>query len=207
MKQLILHIPHASTQIPDRRGFLLSGEALQEEILKLTDWYTDELFANNQDEAVIAPFSRVFCDVERFTDDSLEPMAKYGMGVLYEKTDEGKPMRHVSAALRFEVVEKYYNEHHQGLTEAVERQLKQYNRALLIDCHSFPIRHCCAISTRIRSAPILTWVPMLFIPRPNWPTLLNSFLLNADLPLKLTAPMPEHWCPCAGTTTTNACNR
>lgn len=138
MKQLILHIPHASTQIPDRRGFLLSGEALQEEIIKLTDWYTDELFANNQDEAVIAPFSRVFCDVERFTDDSLELMAKYGMGVLYEKTDEGKPMRHASTALRCEVVEKYYKVHHQRLTEAVERQLNQYNSALLIDCHSFP---------------------------------------------------------------------
>ncbi|QIA06473.1 N-formylglutamate amidohydrolase [Draconibacterium halophilum] len=66
MKQLILHIPHASTQIPDYTGFLLSSEALQEEILKLTDWYTDELFANKRDEAIIAPFSRVFCDVERF---------------------------------------------------------------------------------------------------------------------------------------------
>ena len=86
----------------------------------------------------IAPFSRVFCDVERFTDDTLEPMAKYGMGVLYEKTDGGNPMRKVSATYRKEVVEKYYNVHHRYLTEAVEKQLAQHNRALLIDCHSFP---------------------------------------------------------------------
>ncbi|WP_321369511.1 N-formylglutamate amidohydrolase [uncultured Draconibacterium sp.] len=138
MKQLILHIPHASTHIPNRYGYLVSNKGLNAELQKLTDWYTDELFANNQDEAVIAPFSRVFCDVERFTDDSLEPMAKYGMGVLYEKTDEGKPLRQVSAALRCELVEKYYNVHHQRLTEAVERQLTQHNSALLIDCHSFP---------------------------------------------------------------------
>ena len=138
MKQLILHIPHASTHIPNRKGYLVSNEVLNAELQKLTDWYTDELFNNATDKAVIAPFSRVFCDVERFTDDSLEPMAKYGMGVLYEKTDEGKPMRHVSAALRFEVVEKCYKVHHQGLTEAVERQLIQHNSALLIDCHSFP---------------------------------------------------------------------
>ncbi|WP_347839264.1 N-formylglutamate amidohydrolase [uncultured Draconibacterium sp.] len=138
MKQLILHIPHASTYIPDVTGYLLNSEALQAEIQKLTDWYTDELFSNKLDETVIAPFSRVFCDVERFTDDLLEPMAKSGMGVLYEKTDEGKPMRQVSAGLRYEVVEKYYNLHHLRLTETVEKQLAKYNSALLIDCHSFP---------------------------------------------------------------------
>ncbi|WP_163322657.1 N-formylglutamate amidohydrolase [Draconibacterium mangrovi] len=137
-QQLILHIPHSSSQIPDYTGFLFSSEALQEEILKLTDWYTDELFVNKQDEAIIAPFSRVFCDVERFTDDSLEPMALYGMGVLYEKTDAGNPMRQVSAALRKEVVEKYYMVHHQRLTEAVEKELARRGGALLIDCHSFP---------------------------------------------------------------------
>ncbi|QIA06472.1 N-formylglutamate amidohydrolase [Draconibacterium halophilum] len=65
-------------------------------------------------------------------------MAKYGMGVLYEKTDAGNPMRRVSAALHKQVVETYYNAHHQRLTEAVEKQLAQYNGALLIDCHSFP---------------------------------------------------------------------
>jgi len=138
MKHLILHIPHASTHIPDLTAYRVDNKTLDAELLKLTDWYTDELFANKWDEAVIAPFSRVFCDVERFTDDALEPMAKYGMGVLYEKTDGGNPMRKVSATYRKEVVEKYYNVHHRYLTEAVEKQLAQHNRALLIDCHSFP---------------------------------------------------------------------
>ncbi|WP_319501936.1 N-formylglutamate amidohydrolase [uncultured Draconibacterium sp.] len=134
----MLHIPHASTEIPDYTGFLLRSDVLQTEIQKLTDWHTDELFVNTSDVAVVAPFSRVFCDVERFTDDSLEPMAKYGMGVLYEKTDNGKPMRELTTAFKAQVLQHYYNTHHRKLTEAVEQELAQQNSALLIDCHSFP---------------------------------------------------------------------
>ena len=55
------------------------------EMLKLTDWYTDDLFYSENNEMIIAEFSRICCDPERFTDDNLEVMAQYGMGVLYEK--------------------------------------------------------------------------------------------------------------------------
>jgi N-formylglutamate amidohydrolase len=60
---MILHIPHASANIPDREGFL-DEEKVQAEILKLTDWYTDDLFQSEEAIRLIAPFSRVFCDVE-----------------------------------------------------------------------------------------------------------------------------------------------
>lgn len=64
--------------------FLAISEVLDSEILKLTDRYTDELFSNTTDIIIIALFSRIFCDPERFADYSMEAMAKFGMGVLYE---------------------------------------------------------------------------------------------------------------------------
>lgn len=66
---------------------------------------------------MIADFSRVFCDVERFSDDSQEIMAEYGMGVLYEKGDDGSIIREITPELRQEILNKYYWPHHNQLKE------------------------------------------------------------------------------------------
>lgn len=138
MKSLILHIPHSSTIIPIKEGYCVTDEILHQEILKLTDWYTDDLFENETDISIIAPFSRIFCDTERFSDDSQEVMAQFGMGVLYEKTDTGEPLRAISPELRQRILDNYYWKHHNDLTESVRLQLEQFGRATIVDCHSFP---------------------------------------------------------------------
>ena len=89
MKKLVLHIPHSSIEIPLLDGYVSSHDEIQQEIIKLTDWYTDDLFDSQVDDKIVTPFSRIFCDVERFADDDLEVMSKFGMGVLYEKFDNG----------------------------------------------------------------------------------------------------------------------
>jgi len=78
MTRLIIHIPHASTHIPTREGFLVDGARIEKELLTLTDWHTDDLFvdAAGDDHPVAAGSSRIFCDVERFAYDRLEVMAK-----------------------------------------------------------------------------------------------------------------------------------
>ena len=81
-------------------GYVVDANSLANEMLKLTDWYTDDLFYSEGDEMIKAEFSRIFCDPERFTDDSQEIMAQYGMGVLYEKNDEGEVIRIVAPGLK-----------------------------------------------------------------------------------------------------------
>jgi N-formylglutamate deformylase len=137
-KKIILHIPHSSTNIPLMQGYVVDEKSLQKEILKLTDWYTDDLFYSKEDTIVKAEFSRIFCDPERFMDDEQEIMAQYGMGVLYEKNDNGKTIRKVTPKLKKKILEEYYCQHHNKLTEAVNVQLKYFGRAIIIDCHSFP---------------------------------------------------------------------
>lgn len=137
-KSLIIHVPHAGTQIPFYDGFVLSDQELQSEIELLTDWYTDDLFKFEGATIIKAPFSRIFCDVERFLDDEKEIMSRFGMGVLYEKSDDGRLMREVSPALRNRIIQEYYVPHHIALQEAVENQLNQFGKALIIDAHSFP---------------------------------------------------------------------
>lgn len=138
MKNLILHIPHSSTIIPFKEGYCITDEILNQEILKLTDWYTDDLFENETDISIKAPFSRIFCDTERFSDDSQEVMSKFGMGVLYEKTDTGEPLRNVTPELRKHILDNYYWKHHNLFTESARLQLEQFGCSTIIDCHSFP---------------------------------------------------------------------
>lgn len=136
--KIILHVPHSSSHFPFLDGFLVDEMALEKEILKLTDWYTDELFFAENEEMVIANFSRIFCDPERFENDSEEVMAQFGMGVLYEKSDNGDKLRSVTDELRKKILSEYYNKHHQRLNNAVNIQLSQFGKALILDCHSFP---------------------------------------------------------------------
>ena len=138
MQQLILHIPHSATNIPLKDGYIINDKAIINEIIKLTDWYTDDLFSTLSSINIIAEFSRIFCDVERFADDSQEVMAQFGMGVLYTKTDDYDLMRNVSQELREHILNEYYWKHHEQLNNAVKNQLEQFNSATIIDCHSFP---------------------------------------------------------------------
>ena len=130
---MILHIPHASTYT-ENLEFLAE---IKDELNTMTDFYTDDIF-DYECTRVIAPISRLVCDMERFEDDDLEEMSKMGMGVCYTKTAHGEPFRDVSKAEKKRILKKYYYPHHKALTRAVDDELALYKKTLVIDCHSFP---------------------------------------------------------------------
>ena len=138
---IILHIPHASKHIPDKylKYFTLSKKDLEIELLKMTDHFTDELFdiSCSNIHQLKFPLSRLLVDVERFEEDELEPMFKVGMGCIYEKTHDGKSLKLVKD-IKDELINKFYKTHHQNFTKIVDAKLKQNNKVLIIDCHSFP---------------------------------------------------------------------
>jgi len=137
-QRIILHIPHSVTLIPYRDGYIVDESQLVKEQILLTDWYTDDLFSQSNTIAIVTGFSRLFCDVERFSDDSKEEMSEKGMGVLYEKLDDGTTLRNVTPELRAKIIKNFYEPHQQRLNAAVEIQLKNFGKALILDCHSFP---------------------------------------------------------------------
>ena len=93
---IILHIPHSSLTIPEEALHQYDTSFFQEEFLLMTDRYTDELFGLPY-SSIVFPYSRLFCDVERFRDDSQEEMSQKGMGVVYTKTHNNIEYRKVSA--------------------------------------------------------------------------------------------------------------
>lgn len=141
----VLHIPHASFEIPatEREHFSLSDDELALELRRMTDAYTDEMFALPASEATTVrfPVSRLVVDPERFVDDAREPMSARGMGVVYTRTSRGKVLRETpDAGERARLLATYYTPHHERLARAVDAALDAHGRCLVVDCHSFPLR-------------------------------------------------------------------
>ena len=132
MTEIILHIPHSSKEIPPQfMGDYFDVEELNETILKMTDTFTDELFSCDGVQKIVFPYSRAFCDVERFLENEYME-TKYGQGFYYTNGVNLKPFRTV--ANKETVLEKYYKRHHAQLKEMVQAAVNP----LIIDCHSFP---------------------------------------------------------------------
>jgi N-formylglutamate amidohydrolase len=138
---MILHIPHSSRVIPDnvRDQIILSDRELDAELDHMTDAYTDELFHLEHAVQVIHPISRLIVDVERFPNDSDEPMAQKGMGMIYRRTSDGKRLRRDLTPDEIEYLKaEYYNPHHEAFEKAVSRSVAAHGGAIIVDCHSFP---------------------------------------------------------------------
>lgn len=139
----VVHIPHASQVIPTdvRATFVVSPQTLAAELLRMTDHFTDELFRLPSALATSVEFSvsRLVVDPERFPDDAVESMAAKGMGAVYTRTSDGAPLRsqRFSAGERAKLMARYYEPHHQRLSDAVAAALAARDRCLLIDGHSF----------------------------------------------------------------------
>lgn len=142
---LLLHIPHSSRLIsPEERAQLAPDDRMLElELLRMTDAFTDDLFAPTPFEAarMVFPVSRLVCDVERFPDDADEPMAVRGMGAVYVKTTDGRPLReHLTTAERARLIETWYRPHHQKLTDLAAQLIAEGRSCIIVDCHSFSSR-------------------------------------------------------------------
>lgn len=139
---MILHIPHASTYLPEDAlvQFVVSPQQLQRELLLMTDHYTDQLFSLSGAALVCFPYSRLLVDVERFLNDEAEPMAasEIGMGWLYSKCHDGSRLRTALSEVQRNHLLFLYSQHHRALTLAVESELARQQQALIVDCHSFP---------------------------------------------------------------------
>lgn len=139
---IVAHIPHASTVIPSevRARLLVSDEALARELVRMTDWHTDTLFAFTGRlgaTRLVNGVSRLVVDPERFTDDAQEPMAAVGQGAVYTRTSDGSALRELLDGERDALLGTYFSPYHADLAGLVGERLATDGRCLLLDCHSF----------------------------------------------------------------------
>jgi N-formylglutamate deformylase len=177
----IVHVPHSSPVIPPaiRATLNLTDKELRHELLVMTDWFTDALFATPDGMAatITFPVSRLIVDPERFAEDDQELMAAKGMGAVYTKTSEVHALRqNLSDEERNRLLTAYYYPHQQRARDAVQAALADHGRCLLVDAHSFssnPLPHepdqaadrcqICIGSDDYHSPPwLVEWVTEMF---------------------------------------------
>ncbi len=143
IEPLLVHIPHASKYIPSelRKSFVLTSEELDQELVRMTDAYTDELFSAGPTHCVtmINRLSRLVMDPERFCDDDEEVMASKGMGAIYTKTSFGTDLKHkIDEAEKSTLIDQFYRPYHARLVKEASQMLEQFKLCLVVDGHSFP---------------------------------------------------------------------
>ena len=139
---VVVHVPHASVAIPDevRAELSLADDELSVELLRLTDWYTDELFAGLRATGAtlfVNRLSRLVFDPERFLDVAAEPMAARGQGVVYWQGSELQPIRELAPDLRWSRIRALYEPYHAALDAVVGQLLAEFDTCTVVDGHSF----------------------------------------------------------------------
>jgi N-formylglutamate amidohydrolase len=134
-KNLLLHIPHSSKSFPKDSHYSFTD--LDNEERLLIDYYTDELFIPLQKSEYITPlvfpYCRLYCDVERLVNDSLE---NDGLGIRY--------LRKIPTGRGYSFTFRKYNTKENAFSLYVDFHakvsksiVKMSDCRLLIDCHSF----------------------------------------------------------------------
>jgi N-formylglutamate amidohydrolase len=138
---IVMNIPHASLFVDDdfKQDFLLSVSEFDKFLKEMADLYADELFFESykKNGVLIAKLSRVIVDTERFWDNKNEPMAKVGMGALYEKNGQGQTIRKISKLTRLRC-RRIYSKYHHALDGLVAECLTRFGYCIILDCHTYP---------------------------------------------------------------------
>lgn len=134
---ILFHVPHSALKIPRQYwDICIKNQNYIKRTNKfLSDYLTDKLIPNKCHKLVFK-YSRLFCDVEKFKDDSKEIMSKKGMGVIYTN-DCDTAIAILNKKYKSKVLKSYYDKHHNKLDKIVTNILKKYNKCIIIDFHSF----------------------------------------------------------------------
>ena len=149
---VLIHVPHGSEALPAlsawgvREGVSvtdLSAEEQAREAEIMCDTGCLELVRELREEDLssvslfAALFSRVWLDVERFRESELEEMNTVGMGVIYERTSDGKPLRESwTDAVRKEVF-GHYDTYHEEFKRVALGISTRRSVCVIIDLHSY----------------------------------------------------------------------
>jgi predicted N-formylglutamate amidohydrolase len=110
----------------------------------MTDGLTDQLARLASQKAKVTPWifentlSRLVFDPERFPDET-EVMNQVGMGVVYSKTSDQRPLRDISESESQEIIDTYFKPYSIAFQALIAERLEALGQVAIIDLHSYPV--------------------------------------------------------------------
>lgn len=147
--RIIVHIPHSSLTVPE--SFIKRLKVDEGYFNGMNVYESDfliDMFRPDDLECLIFPYSRMFCDVERFRDDHKESNAIWRKrGVVYERDANSNRFIDIDPEYKNMVLTEYYDRHHSMFLDMVRERINRYGDSLIIDLHSYSDeyerRTCC----------------------------------------------------------------
>ena len=142
-ERIVAWLPHTGLYLPNVDNNA-KFETLRTDSLTLADEQVDRLYSFLPNK-ITSDYSRFVVDLERYLDNSKEPMATRGMGYLYDRLIEDTSFdRSIFGGNDY--FTQYYKHKHAQLKHAIERIGAG---AILLDLHSFnPVPLPCDIDKR-----------------------------------------------------------
>lgn len=128
---LVISIPHSGTDIPQDIAPLCNLAAKREH----TDWALQELVPQLFETTLVATVSRYIVDVNRF-----KPRAGKATQPIIPRIDEnGNQLfkNYPSKQKQADWLERYYTPYYLHIENLLNDKLKQHERVLLVDLHSY----------------------------------------------------------------------
>ena len=142
-ENIVAWLPHTGLYLPNVDNNA-KFETLRTDSLTLADEQVDRLYSFLPNK-ITSDYSRFVVDLERYLDNSKEPMAQKGMGYLYNRLIEGTSFDR-SIFGSGDYFTQYYKHKHAQLKQAIERI---GDGAILLDLHSFnPVPLPCDMDKR-----------------------------------------------------------
>lgn len=137
MSSILFHVPHSSLIIPKPYWDICIKDKnyIRKTNLLLSDYLTDKLLPNKC-KRLVFKYSKIFCDVEKFKDNSKEIMSEKGMGVIYAR-DCDNIIAIPDKKYKKTVITSYYDKHHDKLDKMTSDILNKYGKCIIIDLHSY----------------------------------------------------------------------
>lgn len=142
---IIIHMPHAGGRVP---GDLLATFCASEDEIRamdrqMRDQYVIHLFWSALHYGATVFYnmvSRLVYDPERFEDDAIERMARYGLGMVYTKQLDGSDLRRPdpSGLVRNDIIKNFHRPYVAAMEALIAEYLEEFGEVWILDAHSYP---------------------------------------------------------------------